>query len=111
MRNITAESLLKTPVESQSVELVERKGRGHPDSICDAIMEEISVALCREYLSTFGRVVPHNIDKGLLVAGKTSPHIGGGKVEGPMLLVLGDRAIYEWQGKTGDLGGNGGGTR
>jgi S-adenosylmethionine synthetase len=104
MRNITVESLLKTPVEGQAVELVERKGRGHPDSICDAIMEEVSVALCREYLSTFGRVVHHNIDKGLLVAGKTSPHIGGGKVEEPMLLVLGDRAIYEWQGKTVDVG-------
>ncbi|MGB9879206.1 MAG: methionine adenosyltransferase, partial [Anaerolineae bacterium] len=66
MRNITVESLDKTPVENQAVELVERKGVGHPDSICDAIMEEVSVSLCREYIKTFGRVVHHNIDKGLL---------------------------------------------
>jgi len=99
MRNIIVESLDKAPVEKQAVELVERKGVGHPDSICDAIMEEASIALCKEYVNTFGRVVHHNIDKGLLVAGKTSPRLGGGKVDEPMRLVFGDRAIYEIQGK------------
>jgi S-adenosylmethionine synthetase len=99
MRNITVESLKQVPVEEQRVELVERKGVGHPDSICDAIMEEVSVALCREYTAEFGRVVHHNIDKGLLVAGRTSPRIGGGAVDEPMLLVFGDRAIYEVGGK------------
>lgn len=95
MRNITVESLDMVPVEEQQVELVERKGVGHPDSICDAIMEDISVALCREYMDTFGRIVHHNIDKGLLVAGRTSPKIGGGVVDEPMRLVFGDRAIYQ----------------
>jgi len=99
MRNILLESLDRVPVEEQQVELVERKGVGHPDSICDAIMEEISVALCREYMKTFGRVLHHNIDKSLLVAGRTSPRIGGGTVDEPMRLVFGDRAVYEYQGK------------
>jgi S-adenosylmethionine synthetase len=99
MRNVTVESLERIPVEDQQVELVERKGIGHPDSICDAIMEEISVALCREYTETFGRIVHHNIDKGLLVAGRTSPRIGGGVVDEPMRLVIGDRAIYDLEGK------------
>jgi S-adenosylmethionine synthetase len=104
MRNITVESLKRTPVEGQAVELVERKGIGHPDSICDSIMEATSVALCREYEKTFGRVVHHNIDKCLLVAGRTSPKIGGGKVDEPMRLVFGDRAIYEFKGKKVDVG-------
>ena len=99
MRNITVEGLNSTPVEEQAVELVERKGIGHPDSICDSIMEATSVALCREYQKTFGRVVHHNIDKCLLVAGITSPRIGGGKVDDPMRLVFGDRAIYEINGQ------------
>ncbi len=94
MRAITVESLDMVPVEEQQVELVERKGVGHPDSICDAVMEDISVALCKEYMDTFGRIVHHNIDKGLLVAGRTSPQIGGGVVDEPMKLVFGDRAIY-----------------
>ena len=105
MRNITVESLNNTPVERQAVELVERKGVGHPDSICDAIMEATSVALCQEYLKTFGRVVHHNIDKCLLVAGQTSPKIGGGTVDEPMRLVFGDRAIYEMNGKKVDVPG------
>lgn len=98
VRNIILENLDKTPVEEQRVELVERKGVGHPDSICDAIMEEISVQLCREYLEKFGSIKHHNIDKGLLVAGITEPRLGGGKVLEPMRLVFGDRAVYEYKG-------------
>lgn len=104
MRNITIEELHAIPVPEQRVELVERKGVGHPDSICDAIMEAVSVALCREYQATFGRIVHHNIDKGLLVAGRTSPKIGGGTVDEPMRLIFGDRAIYEYGGKTVPVG-------
>lgn len=104
MRNIIVESLSKAPVEEQAVELVERKGIGHPDTICDSIMEAISVALCQEYRETFGKVVHHNIDKGLLVAGRTSPKIGGGTVDEPMRLIFGDRAIYEVGGKSVPVG-------
>lgn len=104
MSNIILEELKQTPVEQQRVELVERKGTGHPDSICDAIMEQVSVALCREYLATFGRILHHNIDKGLLVAGRTEPRLGGGAVLEPMRLVFGDRATAEYKGKRVDVG-------
>jgi S-adenosylmethionine synthetase len=104
MRNIIIESLQQTPVEAQQVELVERKGVGHPDSICDAIMEAVSVALCEAYEDTFGRIVHHNIDKGLLVAGQTRPKIGGGTVDEPMKLIFGDRAVYEFKGKKVPVG-------
>jgi S-adenosylmethionine synthetase len=104
MRNIYIEALERTPVERQLVELVERKGVGHPDSICDAILDAVSVALCEAYEDTFGRVVHHNIDKGLLVAGRTTPKIGGGTVDEPMKLVFGDRAVYEWNGRTVPVG-------
>ena len=100
MRNILLESLQQLPVGEQLVELVERKGVGHPDSICDAIMEEISVEFSRAYLNSFGQIQHHNIDKALLVAGRTSPRLGGGTVDEPMKLIFGDRAIYEFKGKT-----------
>jgi len=104
MSNITIEELKQTPVEQERVELVERKGTGHPDSICDAIMEQVSIALCREYLNAFGRILHHNIDKGLLVAGRTEPRLGGGAVLEPMRLVFGDRATAEYKGKRIDVG-------
>lgn len=104
MSNIIIEELKQTPLDEQRVELVERKGVGHPDSICDAIMEQVSLALCKEYLNTFGRVLHHNIDKGLLVAGQTEPRLGGGRVLEPMRLVFGDRATAEYKGKRIDVG-------
>jgi S-adenosylmethionine synthetase len=103
MSNIIIEELKQTPVAQQRVELVERKGTGHPDSICDAVMEQASLALCREYLNNFGRILHHNVDKGLLVAGRTAPHPGGGEVLEPMRLVFGDRATAEYRGKRIDV--------
>ena len=77
-----------------SVEIVERKGKGHPDYICDAVMDAISVALSAEYLRTFGMVLHHNIDKSLLAAGRVVKRFGGGEVLAPMELIIGDRATY-----------------
>jgi S-adenosylmethionine synthetase len=98
-RNIIVEKLIASPVFEHEVEIVERKGVGHPDSICDAVMEEISIALSREYLSCFGRVLHHNIDKGLLIAGEVERKLGGGLVVEPMRLIIGDRATFEFNGE------------
>jgi S-adenosylmethionine synthetase len=86
-------------VAEQALEIVERKGVGHPDTICDGIMEDISIALCREYRRRFGMILHHNIDKGLLVAGQVEHGFGGGRVLEPMRLVIGDRATFELDGK------------
>lgn len=91
MPQIFVEHLQNKPVGQQMVELVERKGVGHPDSICDAIMEAVSIALSRTYIEQAGRVLHHNIDKGMLVAGQTTPALGGGTVNTPMRIIFGDR--------------------
>lgn len=95
----TIELSKREPVSRQAVEIVERKGVGHPDSICDAVMDRVSVALSREYRKRFGTVLHHNIDKGLLVAGQVEKDFGGGKVIKPMELIVGDRATFS-AGKT-----------
>jgi len=100
MRNIVVEDLRSTPVSEQKVEVVERKGVGHPDSICDAIMNEVSNELSKEYLKRFGAVMHHNIDKGLLAAGEAQQRFGGGRVIYPMILIFGDRATFEAEGQT-----------
>lgn len=82
------------PVAEQRVEIVERKGKGHPDTICDAVAERISIALSQAYLQTFGRILHHNIDKGLLVAGQVDCRLGGGRVREPMRMIIGDRASF-----------------
>lgn len=45
------------------MEIVERKGKGHLDSICDALADELSNALSRVYLERFGSILHHNVDK------------------------------------------------
>lgn len=94
-RNITVESLGCSPLEGQEVEICERKGLGHPDTICDSVMDSVSVALSKEYLRRFGAIMHHNIDKGLLVAGGAEHRFGGGRIADPMLLIFGDRATFE----------------
>jgi len=96
---IEVETYKGTAVTEHRVEIVERKGRGHPDFMCDSIMEAISIALCREYTKTFGAILHHNIDKGLLAAGKTVKTFGRGRVTKRMELTIGDRATYRALGK------------
>jgi len=86
-------------VSEHRVEIVERKGTGHPDQICDSVMEAISVALSREYLDRFGTILHHNIDKGLLAAGRVEKRFGGGRVLRPMELIIGDRATFRANGQ------------
>ena len=88
------------PLADQPFEIVERKGLGHPDTICDAVMEQVAVELAQAYLKTCGRVLHFNADKGLLVAGEVDCRPGGGHVITPMRLVMGDRATFEWRKKS-----------
>ncbi|MHB0975610.1 MAG: methionine adenosyltransferase [Candidatus Aquicultorales bacterium] len=103
MRRILVEDMKQPLVSERDVEIVERKGVGHPDSICDSIMEEISISLSREYIAQFGQILHHNIDKGLLVAGQVRRALGGGKVEEPMRLFIGDRATFDFDGRHLDV--------
>jgi S-adenosylmethionine synthetase len=92
VRSILVETLPSVPVAEMQVEMVERKGIGHPDSICDAIMDRISVELSKEYFRQFGHILHHNIDKAFLVAGYADVRFGGGVIREPMMLIFGDRA-------------------
>ena len=94
MSHIVLDELKQKTLQEQRTEICERKGLGHPDTICDAIMDDISRALSQEYLKKFGSVMHHNVDKSLLVAGDVEVSFGGGKVLKPMLLVFGDRATF-----------------
>ena len=51
----------------QPTRVVERKGIGTPDSLCDAAAEALSVDLCNYYLEHFGRILHYNVDKVALV--------------------------------------------
>ncbi|CCA93183.1 S-adenosylmethionine synthetase [Novosphingobium sp. PP1Y] len=77
------------------VEIVERNGAGHPDSICDHLTEALSRELTHRYLDTFGRILHYNVDKALLWDGCSEPAFGGGRITQPMEIFLAGRAISQ----------------
>ncbi|MGQ9680406.1 MAG: methionine adenosyltransferase [Candidatus Bathyarchaeia archaeon] len=95
MKNFIIHKLKQVALEEQPLEICERKGLGHPDSICDSVMNEVSVELSKEYLRRFGTILHHNLDKGLLAAGESKVKFDGGEIIQPMLIVYGDRATYQ----------------
>jgi S-adenosylmethionine synthetase len=84
--------------DARDVEMVERKGRGHPDSICDALAEAFSISLTRAYHERCGAILHHNVDKVLLAAGSSAPRFGGGEVTAPFEVYLAGRATHEIDG-------------
>jgi S-adenosylmethionine synthetase len=98
-RNIQVEPLRTMPIEEQAIELVERKGLGHPDSIADGVSESVSQALCRMYLDEYGRIFHHNTDETQVVGGGSEPKFGGGKVTHPIYMLLVGRATTEVSGE------------
>jgi S-adenosylmethionine synthetase len=90
-RSVHAEQLPDC-VSDLQVEFVERKGIGHPDSIIDGACEAVSIALSKYYLDNFGVIFHHNVDKGLLVGGKSHAVFGGGKVTDPIYILVAGRA-------------------
>ncbi|GAB6078898.1 methionine adenosyltransferase [Hydrogenobaculum acidophilum] len=86
-------------VSTQEAEIVERKGIGHPDTICDSLAEELSVELSKMYIRELGAIMHHNVDKALLVGGKAQAKFGGGEVISPIEIFLVGRALRDINGK------------
>jgi S-adenosylmethionine synthetase len=95
LNNIFINELGRVAIIDQHLEIVERKGLGHPDTICDTVMNQISIDLSKEYIKKFDVVLHHNVDKSLLAAGVAIPAFGGGEVTEPMRFVFGDRATFK----------------
>jgi S-adenosylmethionine synthetase len=95
---LTVERLLMPSPADLPVEIVERKGLGHPDSICDSLAENLSVTLSRFYLERFGVILHHNVDKALLCGGAARPAFGGGEILEPIEIYLAGRATTQYRG-------------
>ena len=97
-------TLLDAPSPSaQRFEMVERKGLGHPDTICDALAEQVSLALSRHYRERCGLILHHNVDKVLLCGGAAQPAFGGGDVTAPIDIFLAGRATRAFRGEPIDV--------
>ncbi len=98
-RNIVVTEATGPSIEDIPVEIVERKGIGHPDSLCDGIAERISVDYTRWCQENLGVMLHHNFDKVQLVAGEVELGYGGGRLVKPILIQIAGRGVPSWQGE------------
>ncbi len=81
------------------VEFVERKGVGHPDTICDDLAERLARRLATYYRDHTGAVQHFNVDKALLAAGTADLAFGGGTINKPFRVIIAGKADFSngWQ--------------
>ena len=91
-RSLHVEQIQGYGVQDFDVEIVERKGKGHPDSLIDGAAEAVSRGLSEYYIEHFGTILHHNVDKGILVGGRSEVKFGGGRVVKPIYLMVAGRA-------------------
>ena len=97
-RNIVVSEATDRYIEDQHVEIVERKGVGHPDSLCDGIAESISQAYMDWCTTHLGGPLHHNFDKVQLVAGESAPRFGGGEMIKPIRIQIAGRGTPAYNG-------------
>jgi S-adenosylmethionine synthetase len=90
-RNIVVTEAVGSWIEDSPLEIVERKGIGHPDSLCDGIAERISVEYTKWCQENLGAQLHHNFDKVQLVAGEVEVRPGGGQMLKPIRIQIAGR--------------------
>jgi S-adenosylmethionine synthetase len=98
-RNIVISEATGQFIEDFPVEIVERKGIGHPDSLCDGIAERISREYTQWCEENLGGALHHNFDKVQLVAGEVNIHFGGGEMVKPIRIQIAGRGTPSFNGR------------
>ncbi len=97
-RNIVVTEATGPFIEDFPVEIVERKGIGHPDSLCDGIAERISREYTRWCERSLHVLLHHNFDKVQLVAGEVRLGFGFGEMLQPIRIQVAGRGTPQYNG-------------
>ncbi|MFC7867460.1 methionine adenosyltransferase [Streptomyces murinus] len=91
---------LRTPLPHElPVEVVERKGIGHPDTLADGIAELASIRYSRHCLDMAGAVLHHNLDKVAVLGGRAAFTDTDGVYDRPLRVVFGGRISTTFAGR------------
>jgi S-adenosylmethionine synthetase len=82
-------------IEELPYELVERKGVGHPDTMCDAMAERMSQYYAQYCLREFGGVAHHWFDKVTLYGGGADFDFGRGELVSPYRVKVFGKCAYK----------------
>lgn len=86
----------KPKINDSEYEVVERKGIGHPDNLCDAIAEKISVEYSKYCQDKYGVVLRHMVDKVAVLGGSSKVSFGQGEMTAPIRLLLNGRFTHKF---------------
>ena len=89
--------------ENLKLEIVERKGLGHPDTLADGLANYISVKYSEFCIKKFGVVLHHNIDKLYVGAGVINKLFDNQKLVKPIQIVINGRVSDEFSNKKIDI--------
>lgn len=98
--NLLVSTSGKPRIDDTDYEVVERKGVGHPDTLCDTIAEKISQAYSQYCLEHYGIILRHMVDKIALSGGSAKVKFGGGEMQKPIRLYLNCRFTRTYQNET-----------
>lgn len=90
-------------INQQPIEIVERKGLGHPDTIADGIAESISIEYSKYCLEKFGVILHHNVDKTVILGGQCDLEYGRGALLKPYRVLFGGRMSRSFGDQTIDI--------
>lgn len=94
---------IKEDLGHENYEIVERKGKGHPDTLSDTLAERLSNAYSKYTLDKFGAVLHHNFDKVGMMGGKAVVEFGKGKITSPIRVLLNGRASSKFGDESIDV--------
>lgn len=78
-------------IDNQKFEVVETKGKGHPDNICDTLAEKISANYSKYCIEHYGVILRHMIDKLSILGGGSKVKFGGGEMIAPIRMLINGR--------------------
>ncbi|MBI2610040.1 hypothetical protein HYW53_02585 [Candidatus Giovannonibacteria bacterium] len=88
------------PTDKKEFDIVERKGVGHPDTLCDVIAEKISANYSKFCLERYSTILRHMVDKIALSGGASRVRFGGGEMISPVRMYLNCRFTKSFENET-----------
>lgn len=90
-------------INDQEVELVERKGLGHPDTLSDILADTFSRKYSQFSLLKYGSILNHAVDKVTLLGAKAEVNFGRAKIIKPITACLFGKASLKVDNKIIDI--------
>ena len=89
-------------IDNIDFEVVETKGKGHPDNICDTLAEKISANYSKYCIYNYGCILRHMIDKLSILGGGSKVSFGNGEIIEPIKILINGRFTDRYKSETID---------